>query len=449
MITWRPVALFAVGLVTLPLWQWLGNDVLEAPQVPWPWLGLLVLLLAISAISIIDAWQATKPTHVLMWRTGEKVTSLGNTVTVTLHIRNTGNAAIVGYVRDAWTPSAGAHNERFSLTLPAGTTAQLPTVLTPTRRGDRHSVRVTIRSYGRLRFAYRQTPHRTAQRITPHWRIRVLPPFRTRRHVPEKLARLRVIEGAVAVRGRGQGTEFDALREYVPGDDVRSIDWRSTARSQTMVVKTWRPERDRRVLSVVDCGRTSAVRVGDEPRLDAEIEACLLLSTVAAHAGDRVDALAVDTEVRAAVETRSARSVLPKLIGAMAPLVPSLAETDFGLVVSEVLKRESKRALVVLFTSLEPGGITESLLPALPALAARHKVIVAAVSDQEVGRLRRARESRLDIYRAAAAEQALSERRKVAAALARHNVDVIDVPVESFASEVVDKYLLLKSTGRL
>ena len=88
------------------------------------------------------------------------------------------------------------------------------------------------------------------------------------------------------------------------GDDVRSIDWRASARAHDVVVRTWRPERDRRVLCLLDTGRTSAARIGDEPRLDAAIDAALLLSVLATRAEDRVDLLAVDTAVRARVERR-------------------------------------------------------------------------------------------------------------------------------------------------
>ena len=106
----------------------------------------------------------------------------------------------------------------------------------------------------------------------------MLPRFPSRRVLPEKLARLRIVDGSVVTRGRGHGTEFDALREYVIGDDVRSIDWRASARAHDVVVRTWRPERDRRVFCVLDTGRTSAVLIGDAPRLDASIDAALLLS---------------------------------------------------------------------------------------------------------------------------------------------------------------------------
>ena len=108
--------------------------------------------------------------------------------------------------------------------------------------------------------------------------VRVLPAFRSRHHLHSRLARLREMDGRSAVMVRGEGTEFDSLREYVVGDDVRSIDWRSTARRGEVLVRTWRPERDRRVLIIIDSGRLSAARLGDAPRLDAQIEATLLLA---------------------------------------------------------------------------------------------------------------------------------------------------------------------------
>jgi hypothetical protein len=107
---------------------------------------------------------------------------------------------------------------------------------------------------------------------------RTLPPFESRKHLPSRLARLPELDGRASILQRGQGTELDSLCEYVPGDDVRSIDWRGTARSNTVVVRTWRPERDRHVLIVLATGRTSAGRVVDQPRLDHAMDAVLLLA---------------------------------------------------------------------------------------------------------------------------------------------------------------------------
>jgi uncharacterized protein (DUF58 family) len=119
-------------------------------------------------------------------------------------------------------------------------------------------------------------------------------------------------------------------------------------------------------------------------------------------------------------------------------------------VASEVLRRERKRALVVLFTALEPGALAEGLLPVLPRLAARHRVVVAAVHDPALDELAAApRTTATAVYRAAAAHRALVERDRVRLALTRYGVDVVDAPVEQFASKVADAYLALKRIGRL
>ena len=146
----------------------------------------------------------------------------------------------------------------------------------PARRGDLRADRRDRPLRGPLGLAARQTHPSTSPA-----RSASLPPFESRKHLPSRLARLRELDGRAAVRVRGQGTEFDSLREYVRGDDVRSIDWRATARSRNVVVRTWQPERDRRVVLVLDTSRTSAGRVGDVPRLDAAMDAALLLAALA------------------------------------------------------------------------------------------------------------------------------------------------------------------------
>jgi uncharacterized protein (DUF58 family) len=312
-------------------------------------------------------------------------------------------------------------------------------------------VRISLRSYGPLGLAYRQRRQRWNDAVTPPWTLRVLPRFPARKLLPEKLARLRVFDGTAITRGRGQGTEFDALREYVIGDDVRSIDWRASARAQDVVVRTWRPERDRRVLCLLDTGRTSAARIGDEPRLDAAIDAALLLSVLAAKADDRVDLLALDTRVRARVEGGGHRSKLPRLINAMAALEPALVETDFGLAVGELLRRDRKRTLVVVFTALDAAPIVEGLLPMLTRLTTRHRVVVASVRDPETAHLAvlPPEPTMEDVHLAAAAELALAERDRVRAVLAQLGAVVVDETRDRFASRVADVYLALKANGRL
>ena len=152
--------------------------------------------------------------------------------------------------------------------------------------------------------------------------LRALPPFHSRRHLPSRLAQLRQLDGRSAVRTRGQGTEFDSLRDYVDGDDVRSIDWRATARRRSTVVRTWQPEKDRHIVLVLDTSRTSAGRVGDVPRLDAAMDAALLLAALASRAGDRVDLIAGDRRVHRKVVGSSRTTLLADLVTAMSPWSP-------------------------------------------------------------------------------------------------------------------------------
>jgi len=426
-ITGQAALVAAVGALLAPL----GSG--------WLWGVEGVLLLAV----LVDLALAGRVADLRLDRSGATSSRLGEPAEVVLTVTNVGRRRVRGVIRDAWLPSAGARPRTQRLDVPPGERRRVSTTLVPTRRGDRTAAHVTIRSFGPLRLAARQRRHRVP------WAVRVLPPFTSRRFLPEKLAKLRELDGSVALNRRGQGTEFDSLREYVDGDDVRSIDWRATARRGDIVVRTWRPERDRRLVCVLDTGRTSAARVGDTPRLDAALDACLLLAAVAAKAGDRVDLLAADAAVRASVEGATRNEVLPKLVQAMAPLEPALVESDAELVVAEVLRRERKRALVVLFTALDAAPIEHGLLPVLGSLTSRHTVVLAAVGDPRVAELAQGRGDAAAVYAAASAERTLAERRRVTAALRRRGVTVIDEPADVFASRVADAYLALKAAGRL
>jgi uncharacterized protein (DUF58 family) len=280
-------------------------------------------------------------------------------------------------------------------------------------------------------------------------RLRVLPEFASRRHLPSRLARLRELDGRAAVQVRGPGTEFDSLREYVVGDDVRAIDWRATARRGDVVVRTWRPERDRRVLVVVDAGRTAAVRVLDAPRLDASIEAALLLGALASHAGDRVELLAYDRRVRARVAGTGAPRLMAGLADALATVDAELVETDWSGVVAHVRERLSQRALVVLLTALDPAAVEQGLLGVVGQLTARHQVVLASVADPEVAELRAARDDAAAVFDAAAAERVGLERQAVATRLRQRGVEVLEALPDELAPRLADTYLALKATGRL
>ncbi|MFF8383082.1 DUF58 domain-containing protein [Streptomyces kanasensis] len=412
------------------------------------WTGMLAVNAPLS-LAILCDYALAAPVRTLQFtRSGDTSVRLGEAAAVELMVGNPSRRRLRAHVRDAWPPSSWRDGSkeaasRHEVTVPAGERRRLTTRLRPSRRGDRQADRVTVRSFGPLGLAARQGSHRVP------WTVRVLPPFTSRKHLPSRLARLRELDGRTSVLTRGEGTEFDSLREYVPGDDTRSIDWRATARQSSVAVRTWRPERDRHILLVLDTGRTSAGRVGDVPRLDAAMDAALLLTALASRAGDRVDLLAYDRRVRARVQGRAAGDVLPAMVAAMATLEPELVETDARALGAAALTGAPRRSLIVLLTSLDAAPVEEGLLPVLPQLTQRHTVVVASVGDPHVQEMARSRGSARAVYEAAAGAQAQAQRRTVAEQLQRHGVTVVDATPENLAPALADAYLELKAAGRL
>ncbi|MDT0458343.1 DUF58 domain-containing protein [Streptomyces sp. DSM 41527] len=412
------------------------------------WLGALLVQLALLLAILCDLLLAAPVRKLHITRTGDTTVRLTGEASSHLTLTNPSRRTLRATIRDAWPPSsfhpdADTDESRHTLRIPAAERRRLTTTLRPTRRGDHQAVRVTVRSYGPLGLAARQ-----GSRHVP-WTLRVLPPFTSRKHLPAKLARLRELDGRTSILTRGEGTEFDSLRDYTPGDDTRSIDWRATARRQTLAVRTWRPERDRRILLVLETGRTSAGRVGDIPRLDASMDAALLLGALAARAGDRVDLLAYDRRIRASVQGRTARDLLPALTDALAPLESELVEADARGLAATIHRHTPRRSLIVLFTGLDAAPVEEALLPVLPGLTQRNELIVAAVADPRIEEMAAGRHTPQAVYEAAAAEQAHAARRRTADRLRHHGITVIDSTPARLAPDLADAYLTLKSTGRL
>ncbi len=399
--------------------------------------AVLLLLLA------LDAWLAGSPRDLSYARDGASSTRLGEEAAVGLTVRNDGRRRVRGVLRDAWAPTAGVSITRHALDVTPGRVVRVSSVLRPTRRGERRCDLVTVRSLGPLGLAGRQSS-------TPvPWAVRVLPGFPSRKHLPSRLARLRELDGRTALMVRGQGTEFDSLREYVIGDDVRSIDWRATARASDVMVRTWRPERDRRVLLVIDTARTSAARVGDGTRLDASMDAAFLLGALATKAGDRVDVLAFDRGVRADVRGAGATELLPQMSHALTDVEPALVEVDAYGMVAAINARVRQHALVVLLTALEPSALQEGLLPYLPGLATRHTVVLASVRDDRLAELAASRGDAPAVYDAASAEQAVAARERMTQTVMRAGVEVVDAGPDDLAPRLADRYLALKAAGRL
>lgn len=433
-VTGRLAIALALGVIPLVLAGLAGYP---AYAVLGGWIGLCLLLTG------LDVALAASPRTVSVTRRVPARTRIGEPVPVSVAVHNNGHRALHAVIRDAWQPTAGAAPGRQQLSIPSGERARVAIPLLPRRRGELVSEFVMIRSRGPLGLAGRQAQHRV------RGAIRVLPAFSSRKHLPSRLARLRELDGNTSIQVRGQGTEFDSLREYVRGDDVRSIDWRATARAGTTMLRTWRPERDRHVVIIIDTGRTAAARVGDGTRVDASLEAALLLAALASRAGDHVHLLMYDRVVRARVTGVDGTALLPALTDAMAPVHARLVDTDWHGAFAAVRTLTTRPSLIVVLTAQDAAESARAFLGAFPNASRATTVLVGSVTDDDIETLARQRGSREEVYLAAAAERTLRDADNVADAICRAGGEAIAADPEALPPRIADRYLELKAAGRL
>ncbi|PCE14926.1 hypothetical protein AUC47_01935 [Microbacterium sp. SZ1] len=433
-VTGRLALAVGVGVVPVVLTGLAGYPAYAALGI---WIGLCVLLTA------LDVVLAPSARSVIVTRRVPDRTRIGELVPVSVALQNTGTRTLHALIRDAWQPTAGADGARQRLEVPPGERRRAEIPLLPRRRGELVSEFVMVRSRGPLGLAGRQARHRV------RGAIRVLPAFSSRKHLPSRLARLRELDGNTSIQVRGQGTEFDSLREYVRGDDVRSIDWRATARAGTTMLRTWRPERDRHVVIIVDTGRTAAARVGDGTRVDASLEATLLLAALAARAGDHVHLLMYDRVARARVTGVEGAGLLPALTDAMAPVHARLVDTDWPSAFAAVRTLTTRPSLIVVLTAQDAAESARGFLGAFPDATRATSILVGSVTDDGIADLAGKRGSREEIYVAAAAEQTMREAENVADAIRRAGGEAIAADPESLPPRIADRYLELKAAGRL
>lgn len=401
--------------------------------------GLLLLLAA------VDWCLAPSPSSLGVERRLPAVLPLGGAGAVTWRVTNPGGRAVTVGLADDLAPSLAAGGRRAHLSVPAGGSASAGTVIRPTRRGRFEPSGLTLRVEGPLGLAARQAT------VSLPAVLRVHPRYRSREQAELRIERARILEiGLRSAKGRGSGTEFEALRDYSVDDETRRIDWSATARTGRPIVRTYRSERNQTVLCLLDLGRTMAARVEDVPRVEHAMDAVMMLTHVAGRLGDRVGLLAFDSEVRAVVPPRGGPHQLRRVTEAMYDLEPVLAESDHRLAFGTALGRFRLRSLVVLSTELAEQALDETLLPALPLLLRDHLVVIASVVDPAVARWAAASpEDAGDAYRRAAAITALEERRRVVARLRGMGATVVDAAPGDLAPRLTDTYLKVKATGRL
>ena len=256
--------------------------------------------------------------------------------------------------------------------------------------------------------------------------------------------------GIRALRRRGEGRSFAGLREYVPGDDPRNIDWKATARHQRVMAREFTIERSQTVIALVDCGRAMTQMAGEFARIEHVLSAAMLLTDVASVSGDQVGALAFDEIVRAYVPAQRGRVALAAVREALSGVAASMAEPDYASAFRTLALRQRRRALIVFFTDVMDARASRTLIAYLGRAAARHVVVVVAIRNDELfAATRPTAASPLAIYTSAAAEELIQEREEALVRMRRAGVAVLDVSASQMATAVVNRYLEIKARGLL
>jgi uncharacterized protein (DUF58 family) len=244
----------------------------------------------------------------------------------------------------------------------------------------------------------------------------------------------------------GLGTDFEAIRDYLPDDDIRQVNWRATARLGRPMSNQYRVEQDRDVVCLLDVGRLMAAPLDDRTRLDATVDTATAVALVADEVGDRAGVIAFDDRVRRRLPP--ARGGGDAVVRAIFDLEPSTVDSDYELAFRTV--GSGKRAFVLVLTDLLEEAAAQPLVDAMPVLARRHAVVVASVADPDLEHMVRTRPlAPADVYGAAVALDVLDARARVAAQLRRGGADVVEAPPELLPSACVGAYLRAKARARL
>jgi uncharacterized protein (DUF58 family) len=256
--------------------------------------------------------------------------------------------------------------------------------------------------------------------------------------------------GLRKLRMRGAGSEFESLREYLPGDGFRAIDWKASARRGRLMVEQYEAERNQQILVLLDAGRLMLARLGPQRKFDYALTAGLSVARIAQAAGDNVGFIAFGAKPLLTLAPRRGTAHSAALTQAAFDLQPRREEPDYETVLTGVKQRYTKRSLIVLFSDMFDPSASAALLAGLATLVPRHLVMCVLMNDEAIAKaLDAPPQDTREAYRTSVAMLLADERTAAIATLRAKGVIVVDVPAPQLSVAVLDAYLDVKSRGAL
>lgn len=430
---------------------WVGAGLallgLAALWVPWGLDAMLVADLALVLAVWLDATLAPRPgtNGLQVLRDAAPAFSVGHAGEVSYRWTNGTRRAARLRVREVRPDVLGGAQPVRRVVVPARGARRETVPVRPARRGRERGGAFVIDSIGPLRLGLRR------QRIDLPWDAAVYPPLVTvRLQASVARAQRRREQGITPLRRLGEGRLFESLREWVPGDDLRHIDWKATARRRKVITRQYEAERRQQVLLVLDTGRLLTADIAGVSRLDYVVQAALELAYAAVQHDDNVGVMAFADGVQHFVAPQRGRLALKRVLDVLAVVEPKLVEPDYPGAFRYLAARNRKRALTVLFTDVIDRFASDALVANVASLRPRHLPLAVTLKNPELERAAALRPAVAhDAFRKAGAEELLGAREQALGHMRRAGVLVLDVPPDRAAQAVVAKYLELKRRGKL
>ena len=399
----------------------------------------LALLAAAAVVIVVDGRRAPRARDVDVRREHDEMLSVGaaNQIVLRVHARRHARA----HVRDECPGRARPSVTSWRAQIPA----ELAYTVTPQARGELDFGHTVVRSHGPWELGWRQMTLGRPETVPVEANIGAV-------RVYEALARRGQLAelGVRTLRLRTEGTEFERIREAVPDDSLRSINWRATARTGRLMATELMPERAQPVIVCVDHGRLMGVGAGDLAKLDHAINAALLLVHVALRSGDRAGLLGFADTVSVALAPRAGPAQLRRFLDAVRPLRAGETEADYDAAFQYLSRWQTRRALIIVFTDVLDPDQGRSLIRQCIRLRRRHLPLVVTVRDPAIDDAARRRPlSGADAYARAVASGLIADREDTLQLLRRSGVETIDADARTLSPRLVNRYLALKRQARL
>lgn len=256
--------------------------------------------------------------------------------------------------------------------------------------------------------------------------------------------------GIRSARLRGGGSQFESLREYVPGDEYKKIDWSATARRGKLITRQYEVERSQNIVMLIDTGRNMLQKIGKMSKLDYVVNTALMLAYVAVSSDDKIGLMAFDADIHSYLPPNKGRSQVFQILERLYNLEARMVETDYREAFQYLAGRWRRRSLIIIFSDLVDPDTSSQILEAIPILEERHRVVCVTVSDPTIqGAARSTEIGAVAIHEKAVALHVLHERRQAITELRRRGVWTVDSPPEELSADLINHYLELKARSMI